>query len=116
MDSLRIEIESELKRTRLDKTRLYSLLLNLIDNCDAGLAAGPARPGPPGVTGPPGDTGPKGNTGPMCECKCVTATTPKQTVAAPEPKKVVAAPEPKKVVAAPEPKKVVAKKKVVASA
>ena len=26
MDSLRTEIETELKRTRLDKTRLYSLL------------------------------------------------------------------------------------------
>ena len=27
MDSLRTDIEAELKRTRLDKTRLYSLLL-----------------------------------------------------------------------------------------
>lgn len=46
MDSLRTEIESELKRSRLDKTRLYSILLKLIDNC--------------GGTGGGGGVGPQG--------------------------------------------------------
>ena len=30
MESLRKEVEDELKRTRLDKTRLYNLILKLI--------------------------------------------------------------------------------------
>ena len=33
MESLRKEIEQEMKRTRLDKARLYDLLLKIIDNC-----------------------------------------------------------------------------------
>jgi hypothetical protein len=78
MDSLRKEIESEMKRTRLDKTRLYDLLLKVIDNSSAGGpgGVGPAGPaGPAGPTGPTGPTGPKGATGPKgpaCECKCVS--------------------------------------------
>lgn len=90
MDSLRIEIEAELKRTRLDKTRLYSLLLKLIDNCGTG-GVGPK--GPAGPTGPTGAVGPKG---PACECKCVAKAAP-TPVPAPDatPKK---APVKKKVV------------------
>ena len=98
MDSLRIEIEAELKRTRLDKTRLYSLLLKLIDNRGAGGV------GPTGPRGAPGAPGAPGIAGPACECKCVITATPKKTVAAPVH------------VPVPEPKKAVAKKKVVSSA
>jgi hypothetical protein len=50
MDSLRKEIEAELKRTRLDKGRLYELLLKIVDNSATGGAAGPA--GDVGATGP----------------------------------------------------------------
>ena len=61
MDSLRTEIESELKRSRLDKTRLYSILLKLIDNCGgAGGAGGVGPQGPRGPPGPPGPRGPQG--------------------------------------------------------
>jgi hypothetical protein len=60
MDSLRKEIEAELKRTRLDKVRLYELLLKIIDNT--------------GSKGPQGPQGPRGPQGPACVCKCVSAT------------------------------------------
>jgi len=33
MDALRKEIDDEIKRTRLDKTRLYDLLSKIIDQC-----------------------------------------------------------------------------------
>lgn len=59
MDSLRKEVEAELKRTRLDKGRLYELLLKIIDNCGGG-------------SGSQGPQGPQGPTGPACECKCVS--------------------------------------------
>ena len=68
MDSIRTEIETEIKRTRLDKTRLYSLLLKMIDNCGGGgtQGTGPAGPaGPTGPAGPAGPAGPKGATGPV---------------------------------------------------
>lgn len=79
MDTLRKEIEQELKRTRLDKARLYDLLLKIVDNSGAGASAGaqgatgPAGPtgsaGPRGVQGVAGPTGPAG---PACVCKCVS--------------------------------------------
>ena len=69
MDSVRKEIEEELKRTRLDKTRLYTLLMKIVEN-----AGSVGSEGPRGVRGPPGPPGPQG---PECECKCVTkAPTP----------------------------------------
>ena len=86
MDSLRKEIESELVRTRLDKTRLYTLLLKLIDNCGGGSGgAGPA--GPQGVPGPVGARGPTGAAGAAgaageCKCKCISKeATPAKTPA-----------------------------------
>ena len=62
MDSLRKEIEDELKRTRLDKTRLYNLLLRIVDS---GGAVGPQ--------------GPQGPQGPECVCKCVSKEVSKKT-------------------------------------
>ena len=84
MDSIRKEIEDELKRTRLDKTRLYSLLLKIIDTSGVG-EAGPTGPqGPRGPQGPQGNAGPAG---PACECKCVTkAPTPTPATKAPAKK------------------------------
>ena len=104
MDSLRIEIEDELKRTRLDKTRLYSLLLKLIDNCGTG-GVGPK--GPAGPTGPTGPAGPQGSPGPSVAVDKKAALTP--TTAAPTPTKTTPAPDAT-------PKKVPIKKKVVVSA
>jgi hypothetical protein len=104
MDTLRTEIEAELKRTRLDKTRLYSLLLRMIDaNGTSGSvtpgsqgpqgstgARGPAGPaGPAGPTGPAGAVGPAGPAGPACECKCASTKAPAKK--APVKKKVVTA-------------------------
>lgn len=63
MDSVRKEIEEELKRTRLDKTRLYTLLMKIVEN-----AGSAGTEGPRGARGPPGPPGPQG---PECECKCV---------------------------------------------
>ena len=80
MDALRKEIDDEIKRTRLDKTRLYDLLVKIVDQCGGSAGEGPA--------GPAGPAGPKG---PACECKCAakvatatTTTTPKK--AAPKKK------------------------------
>ena len=67
MDSLRKEIEQEMKRARLDKGRLYDIILKLVDNNGVGGKATHGPLGPPGPPGPPGPTGPK------CEC---TETTP----------------------------------------
>lgn len=90
MESLRAEIEDEMKRTRLDKDRLYSLLLKIVDGGVGGGAApaGPAGPqGPVGASGPVGPQGPAGPAGPAGQCKCTctktepkVATTTKKTV------------------------------------
>jgi hypothetical protein len=51
MNPLIKDIEDELKRTRLDKTRLYGLLTKIIENSGGGSGgSGPA--GPAGPTGP----------------------------------------------------------------
>lgn len=80
MDSLRNEIEDELKRTRLDKTRLYNLLLKIVESGGGTGPVGPAGPqGPQGPQGPEGPAGPQGPEGPACECKCVSKEAPKKT-------------------------------------
>ncbi len=66
MTSLRQEIEDEITRVRIDKTKLYTLLGKILDQCELGGAggAGPAGPaGPPGPAGPAGPTGPPGPKG-----------------------------------------------------
>jgi hypothetical protein len=52
MESLRKEIEQEMKRTRLDKGRLYDLLLKIIDNNGSGGVGPQGPPGPTGAKGP----------------------------------------------------------------
>lgn len=65
MSALRKEIEQEMARTRLDKGRLFDLLLKIVDNAGQGGAPGVrGAPGPAGPAGPPGPAGPAG------ECKC----------------------------------------------
>ena len=72
MDALRKEVEEEIKRTRLDKGRLYDLLLKIIDNAGTGGGGGVGPQGPPGPQGPAGARGAPGITGPAgppCVCK-----------------------------------------------
>lgn len=82
MDALKQEISEEMGKLRIDKERLYSILLKMVDNC--GGSGGPGSQGPPGPAGPTGPAGPAGPAGPTgpagpaCECKCV-ATKPKTT-------------------------------------
>lgn len=106
MDSIRTEIEIEMKRSRIDKNRLYDLLLRIVDAGGTGGACGPkgadgadggpgprgergseGPPGPKGECGPEGPPGPKGERGPEgppgpmgeCKCKCIaTKTTQKR--------------------------------------
>jgi hypothetical protein len=70
MESIRDEIKNELKRTRLDKVRLYELLLNIVDNVK--ITEGPR--GRIGHTGPEGPQGPQGPPG-ECKCKCTKEET-----------------------------------------
>ena len=58
---LRREIEDEMKRTRLDKTRLFDLLLKIVDS---GVGGGEGVEGPAGPVGPAGAVGPMGPAGP----------------------------------------------------
>ena len=104
MDALRKEVEQEIKRTRLDKDRLYGLLLKIINNCESGTGG----VGPQGPVGPQGVPGPQGGRGPPCECKCVSKEAPVKAAATKEaPVKAPAK--------APATKKAPTKKKVVAA-
>ena len=91
MSSLRQEIEDEIQRVRLDKTKLYTLLGKLLDQCELSGGEG----GGPGVPGPAGPAGPAGPIATPVVAK--KEATPPVTEATPA-------------------KKVVTKKKVVASA
>ena len=62
MESLKQEIQQEMGRARIDKDRLYGILLKMIDSVGEG-AQGPA--GPAGPQGPKGDQGPAGPQGPQ---------------------------------------------------
>ena len=91
MNPLIKDIEDELKRTRLDKTRLYGLLTKIIENSGGGSGGS----GPAGPAGPAGPTGPAGPIATPVVAK--KEATPPVTEATPA-------------------KKLVTKKKVVASA
>ena len=73
MDSLLKEIQDEMTRSRLDKTRLYELM----DKIVSAMASGTGREGPSGPRGPAGAAGPAGPAGPagsdgVCTCKCTS--------------------------------------------
>jgi len=103
MESLRKEIQDEMKRTRLDKDRLYDLLLKIVDIGATQGPAGPAGPegpagkagpigkvGPQGPAGPQGPEGPEGPAGPAGECKCAKVEAPvKKTTTTKKPKTTV---------------------------
>lgn len=67
MSSLREEILQEMQNPRVDKKRLFDILLKIADN--GGGAGGVGPQGPPGPVGPAGPSGPAGE----CKCKCETA-------------------------------------------
>src|SRR6056300_377589 len=67
MESLRDEIQQEMRRTRLDKGRLYDLLLRIAESSAGAGAEGPA--GPQGPAGPAGE----------CKCKCTKEEPVKKT-------------------------------------
>ena len=76
MDSIRKEIEAEIKRARLDKGRLYDLLLKIIDS---GVGGGAGAQGPAGPRGPQGPAGAPGASGVCkCTCPCSKAAAPKE--------------------------------------
>jgi hypothetical protein len=80
MDSIRKEIEAEIKRTRLDKGRLYDLLLKIVDS---GVGGGAGGQGPQGPAGPVGPVGPAGATG-VCKCTCPCSKEEKPKVSSPK--------------------------------
>ena len=73
MDSLRKEIQDEMTRSRLDKTRLYELMDKIVSAMESGTGReGPSGPrGPAGAAGPAGPAGPAGSDG-VCTCKCTS--------------------------------------------
>ena len=79
MEALKEEIRVEMNSVRIDKKKLYGILLKMVDNCGGGTATvveGP--PGPQGPTGPAGTTGPAGPVGPVGP-KSPTVTVETQT-------------------------------------
>jgi hypothetical protein len=86
MSSLREEIVQEMEHPRVDKNRLFALLLKIVDNAGAGGIGPMGPPGPVGPSGPQGERGPTSERSPASEPKQVTKTTPSPV----KKKKVVA--------------------------
>jgi hypothetical protein len=66
MEALKEEIRVEMNSVRVDKKKLYGIILKMVDSCGGGagtVVEGP--PGPQGPTGPAGTTGPAGPVGPV---------------------------------------------------
>ena len=86
MPSIRADVLEEMKRSRLDKSRLYDIILRLMDELDVDTPLKPGEtvkrtsrggPGPQGPIGLRGPAGPPGPPGPPCQCKCVSSEAPK---------------------------------------
>jgi hypothetical protein len=81
MEALKDEIREEMNNVRVDKKKLYDLLLKMVDNCGGGSASvveGP--PGPQGPAGPQGPEGPQGSDG-VCKCPAPKKPVKKSSVA-----------------------------------
>jgi len=74
MSSLREEIIQEMTNPRVDKKRLFDLLLKIVDN-----GGGAGGVGPQGPPGPPGPAGERGPAGPAGKCATTPSTTAKKT-------------------------------------
>ena len=87
MEALKDEIREEMNNVRVDKKKLYDLLLKMVDNCGGGSASvveGP--PGPQGPEGPQGHEGAQGPEGPqgsdgVCKCPAPKKPVKKSSVA-----------------------------------
>ena len=84
MVTLREEIAQEMENPRVDKKRLFDLLLKIVDHTPSGGGGGVGPQGPPGPAGPPGPPGPQGERGPAG--KSATTTTTKKTTTTPKKK------------------------------
>jgi hypothetical protein len=60
MEALKEEIRVEMNSVRVDKKKLYGIILKMVDSCGGG--AGTVVEGPPGPQGPTGPAGPKSPT------------------------------------------------------
>lgn len=76
MSSLREEIVQEMEHPRVDKNRMFALLLKIVDNAGAGGIGPMGPPGPVGPPGPQGERGPVSERSPDSEPKQDTKTTP----------------------------------------
>ena len=76
MEALKEEIRVEMNSVRVDKKKLYGIILKMVDSCGGG--AGTVVEGPPGPQGPTGTTGPAGPAGPVGP-KSPTVTVETQT-------------------------------------
>ena len=63
MTTLRQEIVQEMANPRVDKARLFDLLLKIVDHTPTATGGGVGPAGPPGPQGEVGATGPTGDTG-----------------------------------------------------
>lgn len=84
MEALKEEIRVEMNSVRVDKKKLYGILLKMVDNCGGGTAT--VVEGPPGPQGPVGPPGPVGPVGPKSPTVTVETQTPSSETKA---KKVV---------------------------
>jgi hypothetical protein len=78
MEALKEEIRVEMNSVRVDKKKLYGIILKMVDSCGGG--AGTVVEGPPGPQGPTGPTGPAGTTGPAGPVGPVGPKSPTVTV------------------------------------
>jgi len=70
MSDIRSEIVREMQKSKLDKNRVWEILLRILD-----IGGVPGPKGATGPRGPQGDMGPQGLQGPQgpaCTCKCVS--------------------------------------------
>ena len=91
MSDIRSEIMREMQKSKLDKTRVWEILLRILDIGGV--------PGPKGATGPrglQGDMGPQGLQGPQgpaCACKCVSLDPGQRALAENPPDAPIVEPE-----------------------
>ena len=75
MEVIKEEIRGEMSNVRVDKNKLYNLLLKMADNCGGGstnvVEGPPGPPGPAGAAGPAGPTGPTSSQTPPPDKKVV---------------------------------------------
>jgi hypothetical protein len=74
MEALKEEIRVEMNSVRVDKKKLYGIILKMLDSCGGG--AGTVVEGPPGPQGPAGPAGPVGPVGPKSPTVTVETQTP----------------------------------------